>query len=500
MRLTLPITPPPATRRRVRILAMVAALLAIAWVADVPQAALADSDEPGVEQLIDLDVARARLGDALPTGRGVVMGHVEGHNGKYMPNVERNRFQGVTFVPRSGDSEPMGHAQATASIIYGRHGLAPGVETVHSFSTTGWLSTQYLYTGMPRQPGSDRIDVLNHSWIAHEQEHTLEMLHRTDAAVDRLDAIIVGGVNNRRGTRVPALMASGYNVIAVGAHRGTSSGGFTRFDGEGRAKPDIAGPRDLTSFATPVVSAVAAILVEAANALEPAEDAARARRAPTIKAALMAGATKPWNWRQRDGRPLDEYLGAGVVNVDQSLRILDAGPVAPEQSHVGYGWDFREIERDGAVVYELQADEPVGELSAVLTWHRRVSTRLARHPATRRPALALEPRLARMELELVYIAPDGREGVIAESRSAIDNVQHVYLEDAPPGRYRLRVIRLDDEHEEAWEYAVAWRVGEKVPYRGERKDEEAAEEADAAEPTDVEVDLEQVDAEPREED
>ncbi len=472
MRLPLPITPPPPTRRRVRILAMLAALLLIAWVADVPEAAFAESEELALDQLIDLDVARQRLGEAMPTGRGVTMGHVEGHNGEYLPDVDHDRFQGVTFVPRSGESSTLRHAHRTASIIYGRRGLAPGVDTVHCFSTTGWLSTQYLYTAMPRSPGSDRIDVLSHSWIAEEQEHSLEMLHRTDAAVDRHDAIIVGGVNNRRSSTVPALMASAYNVIAVGTHRGTSSGGLTRIDGEGRSKPDLAGPRDRTSFATPVVSAVAAMLVEVANRREIDDHARRARRAPTIKAALMAGATKPWNWRQRDGRPLDEYLGAGVVNVDQALRILDAGPVEPQQSHVGNGWDFREIERGGSVVYELQADEPVGELSVVLTWHRRVETRLAPHPATRRPALALQPRLARLELELVYVAPDGREGVIGESRSKVDNVQHVYLDDGPPGRYRLRVKRLDDEHDEPWEYAVAWRIGEKVPYRGEDEEEE----------------------------
>ncbi|MEX0886793.1 MAG: S8 family serine peptidase [Phycisphaeraceae bacterium] len=467
MRMPLPITPPPATRPRVRILGLVAVLLATAWIADLPQAALADAPELSRAELIGLDLVRERMGDATPTGRGVTMGHVEGHNGEYMPDKYHNRFEGVTFVPRSGDSETLNHAQRTAGIIYGRRGLAPGVEVVHCYSTHGWLAEQYLYTRQPRMPGSDRIDVINHSWIAHEQPNTIEMLRRADLAADRHDVIIVGGVNNRRGSSVPALMASTYNAIAVGTAGGTSSGGLTHTDGEGRSKPDIAGPEGVTSFATPVVSAVAAMLVEAALAREDAEHASRARRAETIKVLLMAGATKPWNWRQRDGHPLDEFLGAGVVNVDQSLRILDAGPVDPDASHVGYGWDSRAIDREQTIVYEIEADAPAEELSAVLTWHRRISSRLRPHPVHRRPALSLEPRVARLELRLDYVSPDGQEGVIAESLSEVDNVQHVYLRDAPPGRYRLHVRRLDDGHDEPWDYAVAWRIGEHVPYRGD---------------------------------
>ena len=48
--------------------------------------------------------------------------------------------------------------------------------------------------------------------------------------------------------------------------------------------------------------------------------------------------------------------------------------------------------------------------------------------------------------------------VIAESRSRVDNIEHLYFTELPAGRYRLE-IRRKDQLTEAWDYGLAWRFG-----------------------------------------
>ena len=151
---------------------------------------------------------------------------------------------------------------------------------------------------------------------------------------------------------MPVLQASGYNSIAVGLTNGNSSIGPTVADGAGRSKPDLVAPLGVTSFATPVVSAGAALLVQTAAAkIDPAE-ALAAGRTETIKAALLSGATtsqfnglaQPWHRMDNGGfvEPLDRRFGAGQINIDNSHQILSA----PRQDGTDLtrddptGWDF----------------------------------------------------------------------------------------------------------------------------------------------------------------
>lgn len=420
-------------------------------------AAPAEPREASLGEMIGLDRARARMGDALPTGKGIVAGHVESEPGKYMPDVKAPKFSGVTFVPRNGPSEPFGHTTGTANLLYGNGRLAEGVETVHCFATNMWLGGSYLRAGLPVPPAKMNIRVFNHSWIGLASEGTQSVLRRVDYVIDRDDVIMCVGVNNGRQSRVPALLGSAYNVIAVGTASGdgASSGGYTAIEVDGRCKPDIVGPRGLTSFATPVVTGAAIRLLELGDRIKATSPGAV--RAETIKALLLAGATKPWNWRPDRGRPLDEHLGAGVVNLDWSLRMLEAGQSAAGSQAGNLGWDFAELEQGATASHEF-ATENAGPLSVALTWHRRIDGRVS-PDLTNQPQWVDTPRMANFDLRLVFVAPSGRSGVIARSESAIDNVEHIYLAEAPPGTYRIEIVRTDDGLEEAWDYAVAWRSG-----------------------------------------
>lgn len=424
-----------------------------------------DDAEAPFEARIGLEAAQRRLGDALPTGRGVVMGHVEGERGRYMPNPNDRRFERMRLEARSGPSEPFNHATHTARIIYGPGGLAPGVKHVHHFAVDHWITSGYLQAGRPSPPHDDAPRVWSHSWISQgEREQTeaprlAHVLRRVDHAIDAQGTIMCVGVNNRRGSVVPAMLASAYNAIAVGAAEGASSGGYTRIETAGRCKPDLIAPRSRTSYSTPVVAALAARLVEAAERVGQRHEAPYASRPEVIKAALMAGAVKPWNWRPEPGKPLDEHLGAGWVHLDRALEILHAGPQPIDEPGSAIGWSYREMASDETDAFHFEVTAQANEISILLTWHRRIDGGLMAHPFTGNTLHWNDaPRMANLDLRLHYTDAQDRTGVIGRSTSDIDNVQHIHITDPPPGRYRLDVTRRPDDYDETWTYAVAWRV------------------------------------------
>lgn len=441
-------------------MALVAGLWGLGVVKPPPRGAWAQPAPGGrgkpatTAQRIGLDLALARLGpQAMPTGEGVVMGHVEGTPERYLPRWRSGRFRGVEFHQRSGSAQVLDHADATARVLYGRQGLAPGVSQVHCFAVAHWLGNAFLRVGLMAPPLRDKPRVYNHSWISDDRHIAVDALRRVDEVIDRDGLIMCVGVNNGRVSHVPALLGSAYNVIAVGSASGASSGGYTRIEGEGRCKPDLVAPGGKTSFTTPVVAACAARLLEMADGMSPL-----AQRPEVIKAVLMAGAVKPWNWRPKEGKPLDEHLGAGVVNLDHSLRLLEAGPAQPGRVSTPVGWDAQQAAPEQTLLYEWDVAFPPSELAVALTWHRRIEALEGHNVVADQPQRLMIDHLADFDLRLIYIDPTGQEGVIAQSTSRIDNVEHIYLTDAPPGHYRLEVIRRDDGESQAWLYGLAWRI------------------------------------------
>jgi hypothetical protein len=428
---------------------------------------------PSLHHLLGINTARARLGRSIPTGKGITVGHVEIGAGQYLPNTRSPKFKGVTFVERSGASKVSGHAFATARVIYGLTGLAPGINVVHCFESRDWMTSGYLNGGTDDPPVGGPMRVLTHSWVS-DTPNAADILRRVDWQVDRHDTVICVGVNNGAQTPVPYLLGTAFNVIAVGSaksQQGGSSGGYTRIETRGRSKPDIVGPRGLTSFTTPAVAACAARMLQAAD--EMTDDAHRAGKAEVIKAVLLTGAVKPDGWQPESGRPLDEHLGAGVVNFDHSIQVLQAGPADPGRLPKRMGWDFREIKPEETAVYNFATQAPMGEASIILTWHRRITglssdggdeAHVIGEPGNTSRTRASGggwvgvPRTADLNLRLIHTDEQGDEYDLAVSNSRIDNVEHIYLKDLAPGRYRLEVSRRTGVYDEPWDYALAWRV------------------------------------------
>ena len=413
-------------------------------------------------------------GDAEITGRSVVVGQVEGKAGDYIPDPKAPEFAGLNILDRGGPSVPNGHATAVGRTLYGRSGLAAGVRTVYAYPVESFLGDLCLKTGQPAAPrAEDDVRLFTHSWIGQDMPGSTEILRRVDHLIDRDDVIMVVGVNNGKNTPIPALLGSAHNVIAVGVSSGNSSGGYTKVEGSGRCKPDLVAARNLTSFSTPVVAAAAARLLEAADRM--AARYPQARRAEVIKAALLTGTEKPAGWAPHPGRPLDEHLGAGSLHAGKALAILQAGRQPAGVVNAPLGWDFSflsPMETGKPVVvsdeaqprrdYHFTTTEPMGEVCLTLVWHRRIDGRVINDPITRTRLWVDHPTRADLDLELVAVGDGGAEVEVAASRSRIDNVEHVFVRDLPPGHYVAKVTRMD-AGKQAWDYALAWRMEPPAP-------------------------------------
>lgn len=421
-----------------------------------------ESTQPSRRARIGLVAAERRLGFSLPTGEGVVVGHVEGGKDSYLPNMTRDQFKHIRFVQRSGESKPFGHANVSGQILYGRKSLAPGIRTVHGFAAQHWIGQGYLRAGSRKPPVNDDVELFNHSWIANAGEQSIPVLRRVDYQIDERGVTMCVGVNNGADSKVPHMLASAYNAIAVGSGNGQSSGGYTRIDGEGRCKPDLVAPRKLTSFATPMVTACAARLLQAGRKIARDRDRGDvgrdATRPEVIKATLMAGATKPDGWQPEQGKPLDQHYGAGMVNIDHSLEILNTEPTGPGQLRRSSGWDYRAIEATRTRQYRFSIDQSLDAASLILTWHRKIDGTSGRFRFASSEGWSDASGLANFDLTLIRLDRDGNANTVARSASDVDNVEHLYREDLEAGRYRIKVTRRADGLSGPWPYALAWRM------------------------------------------
>ena len=421
---------------------------------------------PELEEQLGITDAVARYGDRTPTGRSIGVGQVEGtQKGAYAPRATGN----AVFVNRSGNTTISGHATNVARLIFGPDGLAPGIPLVHSFSAADFLGPGYLRTGTPQPPGPvdaeerPQLRLFNHSWVSRSMPQATRVLRRVDYLIDRYDIQMVVGVDNGGKSRVPDLLAPAFNAIAVGNTNRHSSAGYTRIDTEGRSKPDITAPSNVTSNSTALVTAVVARLMDAGDTI--ADRRPDATRSEVIKAALLTGASKPERWAPEEGHPLDSSLGAGTAHLGHSLDVLWGG--SPTDTHVLdrlVGWDFAEIDPDDERAYRFRIPEGVESATFTLVWNRRIDGRTARvrgktpdgEVKTIENWLDL-PRTSDLNLLLTRDA-DGEAVPVASSTSGVDNVEHLHLIHPEAGSHTLTVRREADRHDEAWEYALAWRV------------------------------------------
>ena len=436
---------------------------------------------------VGLVAMRARLNEHdSPTGQGVLVALVEAdaQTGKsssavhrYMPDASHPGLRDVTFVDMSKLTSPpeatSQHGTNMARNLCGSHGVAPGVAQVDVFLSRHWLAGGSLRTLSPSPPATTSARVVSHSWISpampaskelglSSEEVTADVLRRVDYVVEHSDTIMVVGVNNGPNEALPPLLAQAYNVIAVGVSDGSSSLGPTTLPIEiaDRSKPDLVSPSGTTSEATARVAGAAALLVETAARHVDQVDARAASHAVTVKAVLLAGATKEEPefdrpWMHSPEQPLDPRRGAGEINIDNSQRLLNSARVGPgaTATAVESGWDYSQIRKGQTLRYEVEVPEHhrPKALSVVIAWNRKIDVRTI---SLDKPARVLARPLANLDLRVTTMGATGNDTTIAESISAIDNVEHVYITMPAPGRYVVEVSCLDGETE----FALAWQA------------------------------------------
>ena len=219
------------------------------------------------------------------------------------------------------------------------------------------------------------------------------------------------------------------------------------------------------------------------------------QRPEVIKALLMAGATKDYHdfealrndqssavtsnnqpdgyyqphvWeRISDGQPLDPEYGAGLLNIDHSYRVLQAG----EQGHEtntsvdATGWDYNTLSAEGTRQYTFTLTT-AQSVSAALTWNRKIEATEGTHDGQGNTltAATFTPRNANLKLALYQVDGLGARTLIQTSDMAQSTKEYVYSRSLPAGEYVLVVGDTGDttddlgtgEYADNWRFALAW--------------------------------------------
>lgn len=341
------------------------------------------------------------------------------------------------------------HADQVGDIFYGDNdtsnpeGVAPGVSKIYNYEADFFINNIVNdNTPIPAQ-------IVNQSFIAvtgdNAEQAEVEQVYDDYAAFN--NTLFISGVGNGGPVYSPG---SSYNGIGVAAYGGSSSTGPTY---DGRSKPDITAPASATSFSTPQVSGAAAILLQAAGRGDAGagteSDASDSR---VLKALLLNGAVKPQGWTNTPTAPLDTRYGAGILNVYNSYKNLQAGEHSSSASTAGSvsavntgaivpdeGWDLSTITtalvsgtyttESNHYLFDLSAaTAPDFQLTCTLTWWKQVS----------------QTAINNLDLYL-FDATTGQ--TIALSDSTVDNVQELYpMQDGEaleltPGEYDIVVAK-----------------------------------------------------------
>ncbi len=394
------------------------------------------------------------FGAALPDGSNLTVLQVDG------PDSSRNwrpsPSGGLAYLKMSYPIDPIpsigyaSHATAVANYLANSStSVLPRLGELQVASCTLYPGLS-LRTGMFVGPKPATWDLENHSYEADMTNLNLNALQLMDFRINQDQVAVFVSLPNSTGSMVP-LWGNSYHTITVGTATGRHSRGGTNLEGSGRMKPDLVGTATYTSYCTPIVASAAGVLI---GETKRTAALAAAKDPRTIKALLMAGATKEEfpAWAQTSAQPLDRIYGAGQVHIGNSYRMLLAGrqPAGTAWRSVK-GWDLGTSGTSAVYYFEVPAGQTL-KFSTVLTWHRVLT-------ATNTYWVNFASTLPDLNLRLRNSNASFALGtVVAESTSALDNVEHIYRAALPAGYYALEV-----SGPAGTPYGLAWNGLSSVP-------------------------------------
>ena len=428
------------------------------------------------------------LGAGLPTGAGVKVTQVEAASGK--PDPSLGEFAGKTFTAKSPSLVISGHATSVGQNFYGNSSsIAPGITSIDCYDASSWSGTGFLGSGTSA-PLISSSRVANHSWVGSGlfPQYAISTLARLDWVVDRDEYINVVGMNNGgAGANMP-LLGSSFNAIAVGLSNGGAAYGSyalattpsTPYASGSRTRPDLVAPSDYTSFATPLVSAAAAFLVQEGHnggttlSTDPVvrsttnrnmDTIYNAERSEVVKAALMAGAsrTSP-NFNQsyvvNTANGLNNVYGAGQLNINNSYHVIAGGEQNSREDFLagggeikGMGFDYDPAfggangsNKTGTYVFHTLTS---GDMSASLVWNLKVAGITGQGFDT-------TATLYHLGLFLYDVSDNNR--LVASSDSSVDNTQNLWTSLNSDQIYQL-IVKVDPgQLDFLWDYGLAWDI------------------------------------------
>lgn len=450
---------------------------------------------------VGYDRLKAELGDAMPTGAGIAVEQVEAYESgvRYQPDYTNAQFLGKIFSPDPLDTAlASGHATIVASWFYGNTtSMTPGITLVKSFAADPWLSGAEGILGAasgaaPQVSYHDTGEysrIVNHSWVGSYGAATngagilydREAVRRLDWLAMNDDQIQVVGLANSGMSSSLHLLAASFNAISVGrtdgGHVSAYAANLDSLYVASRVRPTLVAPREATSYAAPMVSSAAALLLQAARD-NPAlsngsyipsrtgETITYAETTEVVKAILMAGADRhaipTWRTSSRQSvNGLDTHYGAGEVDVYNSYHILTAGERNSQQDGgpataplTGFDYDpaFGGSSASNSTAGYTFTATDLSLFTASLVWNVSIS---ASSPASwSNPGAVLH----NLDLRLIDITDALNPLTIALSGSTVDNTENLRLVIRPDHTYRMEVFRGAGQGNFLWDYGLAWQA------------------------------------------
>lgn len=241
-----------------------------------------------------------------------------------------------------------------------------------------------------------------------------------------------------------------------------------------------------TSFASPQVTATVALLQEFGDRQLRTKQrnwSIDSRRHEVMKAVLLNSADKVQDngdglrlgmtrslidkqnqdWLASDAYkdpkiPLDAQMGAGHLNAFRAYQQFSALQWNPVQTVPAIGWDYRTVNAEESVEYELAKPLKQGSFVSIsLAWDRLVELNDKNKNGQFDAGENFRDRgLNNLNLYLVKADDNGNANAICSSMSQVDSVEHIFCPVPATGNYKIRVQFQHKVNEATQPYALAW--------------------------------------------